>query len=164
MIVFENQVDDRVAGFLRVLGQFAADVGGLHGNDRRQPRHQNGDRQKDNREQGQNRFRPAQTFLAHFCNHRIEQVSENDRDRDWDEDRLNKADHGGDEPDDRASDRDQDDDKDRRERRPHRLALPGCGVSFHAWRALTIDLARRSLADRRPCLFDLFGEQLVPGI
>ena len=135
MIVLEDQVDDRVARFLRVLRQFAADIGCLHGNDGRQPRHQNGDRQKDDREQRQNRFRPAETFLTHFCDHRIEEVSENDRDRDRDEDRLNKSDHVGDEPDDRASDRDQDDDEDRRERRPHRLALPGCGVSFHARRA-----------------------------
>ena len=123
-----------IARFQGVLRQLAPDVGRLHRNDGRKPGDQDANGEKCDREERQNRLRPAEPLRGHLGDQRIEEIGEDDSDRHRDQDRLKESDHVGRDPDDRARDRDEHDDEERRERGPHRLALPGCGIFCHSMR------------------------------
>ena len=161
-VVSEDEIDDPIARLQGVLRQLAGDAGRLHGNDRRKPCDQNANGKKGDREKRQNRLRPPQSVLGHFCDQRIEEIGEDDSDRHRNQDRLKESDHVGRDPDDRARYRNERDDEERGERSPHRLALPGCGIFCHSLKgntagrgrvrraafeiSLSIDLRRRALA------------------
>ena len=118
-----------VARFQSVLRQFAPDAGRLHGNDGGKPGKQDADREKRHHEKSQNRLGSPQSMVGHFCNQGIEEIGENDSDRDRDQDRLNKPDYIGRDPDKRASYCYKHYDEERRKRGPHCLALPGGRIS-----------------------------------
>ena len=144
VVITKDEIHQMIARFQRVLRQLAPNAGRLHGNDGGKPCDQNANGENCDREKRQNRLRPPQSTGGHFCDQRIEEIGEDDSDRYWDQDRLNESDHVGRDPDDRASYRNEHHDEERRERSPHRLALPGCGIFCHSMKRNPSPARRRA--------------------
>ena len=112
-------------------GVTAGEGGALHGDERNDPGEESDQGAEGEEEDGENGFGAAEAALGQVSHDRVEQVSEDGRDRDRDKDRLEESNQVGAEIDDRTDDEKEDDDKDRGERGPHRFALPRCRILFH---------------------------------
>ena len=137
-IVLNDNVDNSFSCFNRVVGELTSEIHALHGNRGHNPPDQPGKGDQNARENNGDGPATAEFATAKLRQEWIEQIGKNHGNRDWDQNWLKKADEVSADIDDGDRDHDQQHDRKGGERGPDRPFLPGCWISTHPAKVISL--------------------------
>src|ERR1700730_9523205 len=148
-IVPRDKIDNFFPCLLRVTGKFLGKARTLHRDHWHDPGTESDQREEDEGKEERNRLGATEATLAHSGDQWVKEIRKNGRNRDRNQDGLEKTDEVSEHPNSRPHYDDEKEDERSAESGPHRLALPGRRISLSR---CAHDIASRKMTEAPPII------------